>query len=87
MMPRKDVIRDIHCGKGCGDGMKYGGGTPVDNLDILCRAHDRCWATFGNWDPCCDKNFLNGSRAIADGDRALKDIISIVFSTNAAKCR
>jgi hypothetical protein len=43
-----------HCGKGCGDNGPVGGGTPVDSYDSCCRAHDRCWATFGTNDCGCD---------------------------------
>lgn len=74
-----------HCGAGCGDGMKYGGGTPEDNLDTVCRAHDRCWKNFGSWDSCCDKVFIASSKAVS-GDKALKDLIVTIFSSNAAKC-
>lgn len=43
-----------HCGKNCGDGNKYGGGTPINDLDYCCRAHDRCYSNFGFDDCGCD---------------------------------
>ncbi|MBD8591428.1 MULTISPECIES: hypothetical protein [Peribacillus] len=74
-----------HCGKNCGDGKATGGGTPTDNLDVCCRAHDRCWSSFGSNDPCCDKNLISCSKAVS-GDKLLKDLIVAYFSNNASKC-
>lgn len=45
-----------HCGAGCGDNGSTGGGTPINELDRCCRAHDRCWAAFGEDDCDCDQN-------------------------------
>ncbi|TCT21139.1 hypothetical protein EDD68_111100 [Melghiribacillus thermohalophilus] len=48
-----------HCGPGCGDYGSLGGGTPINNLDNCCRAHDRCWHIFGEGDKCCDKELAD----------------------------
>ncbi|MGG3641514.1 hypothetical protein [Bacillus gobiensis] len=48
-----------HCGKGCGDGGPVGGGTPINSYDNCCRAHDRCWATFGTNDCGCDCQLIS----------------------------
>ncbi|MFC5559575.1 hypothetical protein ACFPN4_10815 [Ureibacillus thermophilus] len=48
-----------HCGPGCGDGMSLGGGTPINDIDKCCRAHDRCWKNFGKGDKCCDKTLAS----------------------------
>ncbi|WIY58990.1 hypothetical protein [Bacillus arachidis] len=46
-----------HCGKNCGNGGRYGGGTPINGVDTCCRAHDRCYEMFG-FDKCsCDNTF------------------------------
>ncbi|WP_057915868.1 hypothetical protein [Peribacillus muralis] len=74
-----------HCGKNCGDGKKTGGGEPTENLDVCCRAHDRCWSNFGTSDPCCDKNLISCSKATS-GDKVLKDLIASYFANNASKC-
>lgn len=45
-----------HCGAKCGDNGDTGGGTPINDLDTCCRAHDRCYAAFGYDDCGCDQN-------------------------------
>lgn len=44
-----------HCGADCGDNGSVGGGTPINDLDNCCRAHDRCYAVFGYDDCGCDQ--------------------------------
>jgi len=48
-----------HCGKACGDGLKYGGGKPINATDTCCRAHDRCWKNFGNGDKGCNNQLVS----------------------------
>lgn len=48
-----------HCGPGCGDGLKYGGGVPINSLDYCCRAHDRCYSAFGYGSCNCDNALLD----------------------------
>lgn len=55
--PSKGLYK--HCGPGCGDGLKYGGGTPINPVDTCCRAHDRCWKQFGKWDCKCDRILID----------------------------
>lgn len=47
-----------HCGPDCGDGLTFGGGTPINGLDSCCRTHDRCWKNFGDGDCKCDADIV-----------------------------
>lgn len=47
-----------HCGPDCGDQGSKGGGTPVNDLDICCRTHDRCWKNFGKYNCDCDRTVV-----------------------------
>lgn len=41
------------CGPNCG------GGTPQDDLDRCCRAHDQCYGSSGGLGPCsCDRDLI-----------------------------
>ncbi|MDS9471879.1 phospholipase [Sporosarcina pasteurii] len=41
------------CGPGCN-----GPGEPINEIDVACKAHDKCYALYG--DKCqCDEDFLN----------------------------
>lgn len=74
-----------HCGPGCGDGLKYGGGEPTNFLDACCRGHDRCWRNFGNWDPCCDANLV-ACAALAPDSPIAKNWVMATFAANALRC-
>ncbi|WP_077320050.1 hypothetical protein [Virgibacillus proomii] len=75
-----------HCGPGCGDGLKYGGGTPKNQLDKCCRAHDRCWKSFGSWDACCDLRLVVCAET-AKGSPIAKRLVQAPFVYNASKCK
>ncbi|MFS0878233.1 hypothetical protein [Solibacillus isronensis] len=72
-----------HCGPGCGIGLTYGGGTPINSTDTCCRGHDACWKMFGNGDACCDKEFL---KCLEGKTTVTADIAQAWFSSNAKKC-
>ncbi|CDQ38037.1 MULTISPECIES: hypothetical protein [Virgibacillus] len=45
------------CGPGCS-----GPGTPINDVDAVCKAHDECYQRYG--DPCkCDQIFMDQLRA------------------------
>ncbi|GEN32525.1 hypothetical protein HNQ35_002827 [Cerasibacillus quisquiliarum] len=73
-----------HCGGNCGyPPRKHGGGTPINATDRCCVGHDRCYANFGNNDPCCDKTLINcvkGHTTVAAAG------IRIYFKRNASRC-
>ncbi|MED1559467.1 hypothetical protein [Bacillus paramycoides] len=75
-----------HCGPGCGDGLTFGGGTPVNRLDACCQAHDRCWSAFGANNACCDKEICRCALANRGVNEAVADMISTTFIKNAARC-
>lgn len=76
-----------HCGPGCGDGLSKGGGTPINLVDSCCRAHDRCWSTFGSGDACCDKNLVNCAKGNRSSAPVAADLIVSWFNGNAKKCK
>jgi uncharacterized membrane protein YgcG len=48
-----------HCWWGHWCGPNCGGGTPQDDLDRCCRAHDECYGTGGPLGPCsCDAELI-----------------------------
>lgn len=73
-----------HCGSGCGDGQKYGGGKTKDATDMCCRNHDICWSRFGAWSPCCDKTLLN---CLSGKNNYVEKGAKIFFGNNAKKCK
>lgn len=77
-----------HCGQKCGDGATAtdGGGTPINSIDSCCRAHDRCWSTFGSWDACCDKAIVDCANRYESVDNATQNQIWLVFSASASRC-
>ncbi|MFD0768951.1 hypothetical protein ACFQZ1_08515 [Bacillus sp. CGMCC 1.60114] len=75
-----------HCGPGCGDGLTFGGGTPINAIDYCCRSHDRCWSQFGENDACCDKNLVSCAKANRSAGPVASDLIVAWFSSNANKC-
>ncbi|MCM3358145.1 hypothetical protein [Psychrobacillus sp. MER TA 171] len=75
-----------HCGPGCGDGLTYGGGIPANGVDNCCRAHDRCWSSFGNGDPCCDKILVDCAKANSYSGTNAAGLIVGWFTTNANRC-
>ncbi|MBG9785031.1 hypothetical protein [Shouchella lehensis] len=50
-----------HCGSNCGQqaGSDYGGGTPINDTDECCAAHDACWDIYGSYTCSCEENFFN----------------------------
>ncbi|TCT21136.1 hypothetical protein EDD68_11197 [Melghiribacillus thermohalophilus] len=68
-----------HCGPGCGDGLRYGGGEPINGLDECCRGHDRCYATFGYGDCECDNVLLDCAAQYEDDYPTNVGIIRTVF--------
>lgn len=57
-----------YCGANCTGqvgGVKYKA-TPINSLDSCCRAHDRCWDTFGKGDSGCDRQLYNCANKTAD---------------------
>lgn len=75
-----------HCGRGCGDDMSLGGGTPINPVDTCCRAHDRCWKTFGDWDCNCDKILINCTKQHRWRYPAAWATIYNVFAWNTISC-
>lgn len=77
-----------HCGKKCGEGSTAtdGGGSPINSIDSCCRAHDRCWSQFGDWDACCDKILVDCANRYEHVDNATQNQIWLVFAASAARC-
>ncbi|RAP26424.1 hypothetical protein C2W64_01967 [Brevibacillus laterosporus] len=75
-----------HCGKNCGDDMKYGGGREINNLDGCCHQHDNCWKNFGSWDHCCDKNIVSCAKKYKNDDYATYLQITAFFGGSALLC-
>lgn len=75
-----------HCGKGCGDNGKYGGGTPKNALDTCCRTHDRCWANFGTNDCQCDCDFIKCANKNNLNSVLVSVINSIFPMADSCKC-
>lgn len=73
----------LHCGKGCGDYGPKGGGTPINPVDSCCRAHDRCWNTFGDWDCKCDRILIDCAKQYSSQYPAAYATIYSVFAYNA----
>ncbi|MFT8323747.1 MAG: hypothetical protein ABF649_23210, partial [Bacillus sp. (in: firmicutes)] len=76
-----------HCGPGCGDYNKTGGGTPINKIDECCRAHDRCWRNFGKGDNCCDKEIEICAARYKSQDPATYYQIALYFLPQGALCR
>ncbi|MBJ8073041.1 hypothetical protein [Bacillus mycoides] len=74
-----------HCGPGCGDGMQRGGAV-VNRLDSCCRTHDRCWANFGRWDACCDRDVCRCVQQNQSVDPAAATAIHATFYFNSLSC-
>ncbi|EJV54865.1 hypothetical protein [Bacillus cereus] len=75
-----------HCGPGCGDGKTFGGGLPRNNIDSCCKAHDRCWDAFGDWNICCDATLINCTLKYRSQDPWAADAIYSAFISNARAC-
>ncbi|WP_078598390.1 hypothetical protein [Evansella clarkii] len=72
-----------HCGAGCGYNLPDGGGAPINATDRCCVGHDQCWAGHGDWDPCCDRNFLN---CLVGQSTAPAIAARIIFGPNSLRC-
>ncbi|WP_238655559.1 hypothetical protein [Paenibacillus piscarius] len=69
-----------HCGPGCGDGLTFGGGEPINSLDYCCRAHDRCYTAFGYGACNCDNALLNCASLYENLYPASVAIINLAFN-------
>jgi hypothetical protein len=74
------------CGPGCGDGLTYGGGTPINAIDSCCRAHDRCYSVFGYGDHCCDQTIDNCAKANRSVAPTAADLIITAFHISGTSC-
>lgn len=69
-----------HCGKNCGYGLKYGGGTPINALDNCCVAHDRCWTNFPNDKCTCNTILVNCAKNNRSASPVASNAIIAAFS-------
>jgi len=69
-------------GNWCGPG--HGGGTPVDTLDSLCMAHDKCYGSEGYFDCDCDQALIDGidrySYRMDTDERIMATAVSVYFT-------
>ncbi|RYG71091.1 hypothetical protein [Lentibacillus cibarius] len=72
-----------HCGGNCGYDLDHGGGTPINDTDDCCVAHDNCWKTYGDWDSCCDKRLIE---CVAGHTTVAAASIREVFTPSSLRC-
>lgn len=58
-----------HCGRDCGNGREYGGGSVINETDQCCLEHDQCLSNGGDRCSCHStlQSCLSGSGGIGAG--------------------
>lgn len=64
-----DTITYNHCGRDCGNGRQYGGGSTINATDQCCLEHDNCLSNGGNRCSCHEtlQSCLSGSGGTGAG--------------------
>lgn len=76
-------------GNWCGPG--HGGGPPIDAVDAVCRAHDRCYGRKGYFDCGCNRDLIDAmpgaiARTPSVAGKAAGTVIGAFFSATPCVC-